>query len=143
MVFRILADITILFHIVWILFIVFGIIFAFRKSRIAFLHIAGLLFSLLLNLAGWYCPLTYLENYLRVIGESNNDYSGSFIANYLSYLIYPDLPEFYIRIGGILFVVINLVGYAYILKKSIGKNSQCRGRFPIGPIRRTGPTEEH
>jgi len=115
MIYKILADITILLHLIWILFLISGIIFAHKKSKIAFLHVAGLAFTLLLNLMQWYCPLTYLENYLRLLSSSNASYTGSFIINYLEKIIYPDLPELYLRIGAISFVVLNIFGYAYLV----------------------------
>ena len=114
MIYKILADITILLHLIWILFLISGIIFAYKKSKIAFLHVAGLVFTLFLNLMQWYCPLTYLENYLRLLSSSNASYTGSFIINYLDQIIYPDLPEPYLRIGAISFVVLNIFGYAYL-----------------------------
>jgi len=117
MIYRFLADFTILLHFLWILFIVFGFIFALIKSKIAFLHIAGLLFSVLLNIMGWYCPLTYLENYLHILHGSKTTYTGSFIINFLNHLIYPDLPEKFIRIGEVFFVCLYIIGYAYLAKK--------------------------
>ena len=117
MVYRILADITIVVHFFWILFLIFGIFFALKRSKIAFLHMAGLFFSLVLNFFGWYCPLTYIENYLYVAIRSNAYYTGSFITTYLNHLIYLDLPERYIRIGGIVFVLINLIVYIYLAQK--------------------------
>ncbi|MBW2609025.1 MAG: DUF2784 domain-containing protein [Deltaproteobacteria bacterium] len=117
MIFRILADITILLHLAWILFLISGFIFALKKSKIAFFHIAGLVFTFFLNLMQWHCPLTYLENYLRVLSNSNTNYTGSFIINYSENIIYLDLPELYLRISAIFFVVLNIIGYAYLIIK--------------------------
>ena len=114
---RFLVDFTIVLHFFWILFLIFGFIFALIKSKIALLHVAGLLFALFLNVMGWYCPLTYLENYLHALHDSNSTYAGSFIMNYLEHLIYPDLPEKYIRIGEILLVSLYIIGYAYLAKR--------------------------
>ena len=114
---RYLADFIIILHFVWILFLIFGFIFALIESKIAFLHVAGLLFALFLNVMGWYCPLTYLEHYLYALHDSEATYTGPFIIDFLSHLIYPDLPEKYIRIGGILFVCLYVVGYAYLAKR--------------------------
>jgi hypothetical protein len=117
MTYKILADITIIIHFLWILFLIFGILFAIKGSKIAFLHIGGLIFSFLLNIFGWYCPLTHLENYLHSASHLGAYYAGSFITNYLNLIIYLDLPLNYIRIGGIVFVALNLIGYAYLIKK--------------------------
>jgi hypothetical protein len=117
MIYKILTDLTVVFHFLWILFIVFGLIFAIRRSRIAWVHLGGLLFSIFLNLMGWYCPLTYAEYYLRSLYGHGDTYSGSFIAHYLELIIYPDLPESTIRIGGIVFVCLNLVVYGILVKR--------------------------
>jgi hypothetical protein len=118
MIYKILADISLLFHFLWILFLVFGVIFVLRRSKIAWLHLGGLLFSFFINIIGWYCPLTYLENYLRMFCNRDMTYSGSFMLHYLGHflgaIIYPDLPETTIRTGALLFVCLNLVVYAII-----------------------------
>lgn len=117
MLYNLLAHITILLHFVWILFLIFGFIFALRKSKIALVHVAGLLFSLVLNIFGWYCPLTYLESYLRYLHDTQSTYSGPFILHYMERIIYPDIPALYIRAGEIIFVIFYLVFYTYMAKK--------------------------
>jgi len=116
-IYRVLADLTVLVHFLWILFILSGVIFALKRSKIAWVHLGGLLFSLVLNLFGWYCPLTYLENYLHSLHPGYLTYGGSFIAHYMEQIVYPELPEKIIRIGGILFVCLNVVIYLVVGKK--------------------------
>jgi hypothetical protein len=112
-----LAILTLLLHFLWILFIVFGFVFALKGSKLAFVHLGGLLFSLAINLFGWYCPLTYLENYLYHLQGARLGYGGSFIIHYLEMLIYPDVAERSIRVGEIAFVIVNLMAYTVLLKK--------------------------
>jgi len=114
-----LAILTLFLHLLWILFIVFGFVFALRGSKLAFIHLGGLLFSLVINLFGWYCPLTYLENYLYHLQAKGLIYSGSFIIHYLERLIYPNVAEKTIRIGEIVFVIVNLMAYTVLLKKHL------------------------
>ena len=116
-----LASLAILCHFLWIPFLVFGVIFVFKGSKIALIHLAGLLFSLLLNLLGWYCPLTYLENYLQQIHDRGLAYSGSFLVHYLEPIIYPNLSERTIRIGGIAFVILNLFAYGVLAGRYLRK----------------------
>ena len=116
-IYKLLAHFTILLHFLWILFLIFGVFFALRRPKIALFHLAGLFFSLILNIFGWYCPFTYLENYLRCLHDVKSTYSGPFIANYLELIIYPDLPVLYIRAGEILFVIFYGIFYAYLAKK--------------------------
>lgn len=117
MTYRVLADFVIVVHFLWILFLISGFILALIRSKIAFLHVAGLLFTLFLNIMGWYCPLTYVENYLHTLSGSTSTYSESFIATYFYHLIYPDLPEKYIRIGDIVFFCLYLSAYGYLAKR--------------------------
>ena len=117
MIYKVLADLTILFHFLWILFLIFGVVFAIKRSKIAWFHLGGLLFSLFINMLGMYCPLTYLENYLRSTHRASGPYPGSFIAHYLERIIYLNLPERTIRMGEILFVCLNLVVYGVLAKR--------------------------
>ncbi|MBL7174902.1 MAG: DUF2784 domain-containing protein [Desulfobacteraceae bacterium] len=117
MAFRIMADLTLIVHFFWILFLILGFVFALTRSKIALLHMAGLLFTLILNLVGWYCPLTYLENYLYALNDPRSAYTGSFIINYLQHIIYLDLPGQYIRIVGISFAVLSIGIYVYLIKR--------------------------
>jgi len=117
LLYDLLLSVTLVLHFLWILFLVFGVVFALKGSKIAWFHLGGLLFSLFINIVGLYCPLTYLENYLRYTCGNEGMYSGSFIAHYLEPIIYPNLSEMTIRIGEILFVCTNLVIYGVFAKK--------------------------
>ena len=117
MIYGLLILFTILLHLVWILFLVFGVFLVLKWHRIAWVHLAGLLFSLVLNVFGWYCPLTYLENDLRYLQDVESTYSGPFIVEYLERIIYPDLPAFYIRAAEIVFVLLYMVLYVYLARK--------------------------
>jgi hypothetical protein len=122
MLYRVLADLSVLFHFIWILFLIFGIIFALKRSKWAWLHLGGLLFSFCINVLGMYCPLTYLENYFRTSQADVGAYTGSFIVHYLELIIYPDVPEKIIRLGEILFVCINLCVYGVLAKRYLGRS---------------------
>lgn len=119
-----LAILTLLLHLLWILFIVFGFVFALKGSKLAFIHLGGLLFSLVINLFGWYCPLTYLENYLYHVQDRALGYSGSFIIHYLERLIYLDVSERTLRVGEIAFVIVNLMAYSVLLKRHLRRTKK-------------------
>jgi hypothetical protein len=112
-----LADITLVVHLLWILFLVFGFLFALRRSRIAYVHLAGLIFALLLNAVGEYCPLTYLENHFRSLEDRRLLYSTSFIARNLESFVYPEIPEPLLRRGESLLAFFYLLLYGYWAKK--------------------------
>jgi len=122
---RLLIDITIAAHFLWILFLVFGFVFALKGSKIAFLHLGGLVFALVLNALGWYCPLTHVENYFRSLHGVYSTYSTSFIMRYLEPLVYPHIPENLLRGGEILLTILYLLVYGYWAKK-VGLWSRLR-----------------
>jgi len=113
-----LADITVVVHFLWILFLIFGFVFALRGSRIAYVHLGGLMFALILNALGWYCPLTHLEDYFRSLHDAPSAYPTSFIARGVEKFVYPDIPEKLLRGGEILLTVLYLVVYGYWAKKT-------------------------
>ena len=112
-----LIDITITVHLLWILFLVFGFVFALKGSRIAYVHLGGLVFALVLNAMGWYCPLTYVENYFRALRDVHSIYSTSFMMKYIETLVYPDIPENLLRGGEMVLTALYILVYAYWAKK--------------------------
>jgi len=142
-----LVDITITVHLLWILFLVFGFVFALKGSRIAYVHLGGLAFALVLNAMGWYCPLTYVENYFRALHDVHAIYSTSFMMKYVEKFVYPDIPENILRAGEIVLTALYILVYAYWAKKagvwgrvkglySRALDSRLRGND--GDTRRTG-----
>ena len=117
MVYRLLGDAVIILHFLWILFILFGLFIGVKYGRLIWVHLGGLVFTLILNIGGWFCPLTYLENHLYGLYNSQLAYGGSFVGQYLQKLIYLDLDEVYLRIAAVIWVAINLGGYVYLFKK--------------------------
>jgi len=116
MIFRVLAHLVLFIHFAWILFLALGFAFALKRSKLAWLHLGGLFFALILNLFEWYCPLTYFENYLYYKGDMKSAYSEPFIIQYLEKFIYPDLPEKHIRIGEIIFLSFYIGVYIYFFE---------------------------
>ncbi|WP_427311822.1 DUF2784 domain-containing protein [Cupriavidus sp. H39] len=83
-----LADLVVIAHGLFILFVVAGGLLALRWPRVAWLHLPAAAWGVLIEWAGWICPLTPLENALRhAAGEAR--YSGGFVERYLLPLIYP------------------------------------------------------
>jgi hypothetical protein len=123
-----LADIVLVAHLLWILFLVFGFVFALKRSKIAYLHLGGLLFALVLNARGWYCPLTHAENYFRSLHDLHSTYSTSFIMRLVQNLVYPDVPESLLRGGEIILTVFYILVYGYWAKR-VGVWRRIRRRF--------------
>ena len=61
----------------------------FRLSRWAWAHVPAFIWGALIEFNNWVCPLTPLEQRLRVAaGESG--YSGGFVEHYILPLLYPE-----------------------------------------------------
>ena len=120
--FQLAADLVLLLHFGFILFVVAGGILAFRWPWIAWLHIPAAAWGATAVITGWICPLTPLENMLRQAGGSTG-YSESFIEHYLLPVIYPSGLEREVFIAmGIAVIVINLAIYTgFFLRKAYCK----------------------
>ncbi|HBH60602.1 MAG TPA: hypothetical protein DDX85_02430 [Nitrospiraceae bacterium] len=85
------ADIIVCIHFLWIVFLIFGALWGRRSLRIKKIHIGGIIFAILIQTIGWYCPLTYLEAWLRSMHDSSQRYYDGFIAYYVEKIVYIDL----------------------------------------------------
>lgn len=88
MPYALLADLILLLHAAFILFVVFGGLLVFWRRGIAWFHIPCAAWGILIEIRGWVCPLTYLENDLRAAANTSG-YAGGFIDHYLMPLVYP------------------------------------------------------
>jgi hypothetical protein len=114
MPYRIGADLMLLAHFVFALFAVFGGLLAFYNSAWPWVHIPVVLWSSVVNLMSWTCPLTPIENALR-IRAGQVGYSGGFIQHYIGRAVYPrGMPRQLELVAGISIVVGNVLLYAVV-----------------------------
>jgi len=117
MSYRILADLVVVIHFGFILFVIFGGLLAIRRRWILFLHLPAATWGALIEFRGWFCPLTTLEWTLRQAGGSAV-YDRSFIEHYLVPIIYPDrlTPELQAALG-MAVLLINGAVYSWLLRQ--------------------------
>ena len=115
--YALLADLTLLLHGLFILFVVLGGFLVFWRRCVAWLHLPCAAWGALIEFKGWVCPLTYLENDLR-IAAGKDGYAAGFIDHYLVPLVYPSglTSETQILLG-LAVIVINIFIYAFALRK--------------------------
>ena len=89
MICLILADAILVLHLTFVLFVVLGAFLVLRRRKLMWVHLPVVIWGALIEFAGWICPLTPLENWLRARG-GDRGYSGGFIDHYLGALIYPE-----------------------------------------------------
>jgi hypothetical protein len=85
---RLLADAVLVFHLLFIAFALAGGLLVWYWRPAAWLHLPVLGWAALVEFNGWICPLTPLENRLRLAGGAAG-YEGGFVEHYLLPLIYP------------------------------------------------------
>jgi hypothetical protein len=112
-----LADAVIVFHFLFIVFVVAGGLLVLRRPRLAFLHLPAAFWGAFIEFSGGICPLTPLENHLRLLGGGSR-YSGDFIVQYLIPVIYPANLTVSIQyvLGGVV-IAANLMVYLFIIRK--------------------------
>ncbi len=114
--YAVLADLTVLVHALFVLFVVFGGVAVLRRHRLAWLHLPAALWGVMIELGGWVCPLTYLENHFRRLGGESG-YSGTFLARYLEPVLYPlGLTRHSQVVFGLLALFVNLAIYVRVLR---------------------------
>jgi hypothetical protein len=112
---RLAIAAVVLLHLVFIATVVFGGFLVLRRRRFAWVQLPVLLWGAAVNLAGWPCPLTTLENALRARGGLA-PYPGSFVAHYLLPAGLTHLGGLHLEVAvGILVLSVNGVVYAYLL----------------------------
>lgn len=108
MLYRLLADIVVLVHFAFIVFVAVGGLLAWRWPGVLKLHVPSVIWSLSIVTIGFNCPLTPLEKLFRgLAGEE--EYSGGFIDRYVEGVVYPESLTPVLRA---LVVVTVVVGYA-------------------------------
>lgn len=123
MLIRWLADLVVGLHLLFVAFVVLGGLLTLRWPRVAWIHVPAALWGIAVEYAGWICPLTPLENWLRrQAGQAG--YPGGFVEHYLLPLLYPaDLARPTQWVLGTLVLAINVAIYGHLLAKRKGSRS--------------------
>lgn len=88
MLYRILAETVLVVHLAYVLFAVLGGLLALRWRWVVWLHLPAAAWAVLIMAFGWVCPLTPLENHLRLrAGQAG--YEGGFLEHYIVSVLYP------------------------------------------------------
>ena len=110
-----LANLTLITHLIFILFVIFGGLLFFIISKVIYIHLPALIWGIYIELTSSVCPLTYLENWL-LYQSGLTTYSNSFINNYILPTIYPEHLTAGLQIYlGISLITINIFIYGLII----------------------------
>jgi hypothetical protein len=114
MLYRILADLLVIVHLAFILFVVCGGLLVLWRKWMVFIHLPTVAWGAMIEFLNWACPLTVWEQRLQKAGGEAG-YSGNFIDHYLLPIIYPaGLNEPMQFILGIIVISINVLIYSFV-----------------------------
>jgi hypothetical protein len=117
MLYRLLADLVVVLHFAFVLFVVLGGLFALRWPRAAWIHLPVAVWGAGIELVQGICPLTPLENRLRRLGGEAG-YSGGFVEHYVLPVLYPAELSRDVQLGlGIFVIVLNVAIYTLVWRR--------------------------
>ena len=126
MLYRLLADTLVVAHLAFVAFVLFGGLLALRWRAVPWLHLPAAAWGAAIEVFGWICPLTPLENRLRRAGGEAG-YGGGFVENYLLPVLYPGgLTRDVQLLLAVLVLVVNVVVYAVVLRRRRGRRRRAR-----------------
>ena len=115
--YRFAADLTLILHLLFIVFVLFGGLLCLHRTRWLWLHLPSMLWGVWVEWAGWVCPLTPLENHFRQ-SASGQGYRDDFVEHYLIPLIYPEQLTVSLQwFLGSLVLAINIFIYYYVFQR--------------------------
>jgi Protein of Unknown function (DUF2784) len=126
MIWSLFADALVIAHFGFTAFVIFGGFLTWRWPRVAFAHLPALAWGIWVEASHSICPLTPLENNLRIRGGEAG-YSGGFLAHYLGGILYPAGLTLHIQwLLAVVLIGLNVLAYGCL----IARKSRARGRFP-------------
>ena len=124
--YQLLADLVLIVHLAFVVFVLCGGLLVLRWQWIAWLHLPAAGWGAVVEFTGWICPLTPLENWLREQG-GETPYSSDFIAQYLLPVLYPgDLTRGLQLLLGTGVVVLNAAVYWWLWQMQVRGASRNR-----------------
>ena len=103
-----LADLVVIVHVAFILFVAAGAVLAWRWPKMLWFHLLAVVYAVAILTIHFDCPLTPLEKHLRTMADQQA-YRGGFVRHYLTNVVYPGAMTPYLRaLAGVCIII----GYA-------------------------------
>ena len=124
MAYNFFADFVVVIHFAFVLFAVLGALLAIWWRKFFYLHLPAAVWAAWIEFSGRICPLTPLENWLRLKGGGAG-YGGDFVGHYILAVLYPSglTRKVQFALGGVV-VGLNMIIYGYILFARKGRGGQ-------------------
>lgn len=127
MFWRFAADVVVIVHFAFVVFVVLGGFLVLRWRRLAWIHIPAAIWGALIEFAGWICPLTPLEQRLRLRGGEAG-HAGGFVEHYLLPQLYPaGLTRQTQWVLGAFVLLVNVVAYGIVIYRYRRMRTADRG----------------
>jgi len=111
------ADLLVLLHLGFVMFVVGGGFLVARHPWLAVLHLPAVAWGAWIEFSGGICPLTPLENRLRRLG-GGEVYQGDFVERYLLPVLYPAQLTVSVQQGlGAVVIAVNVLAYAWVWRR--------------------------
>ncbi|MHC2144511.1 DUF2784 domain-containing protein [Pseudomonas sp. 210_17 TE3656] len=117
MLYRLSADGLVLFHLLFILFVLFGGLLVLKWRGVLWWHLPAVCWGIAVEFFHLFCPLTDWENHLRqAAGQAG--YEGGFIEHYILPVIYPAglTPGIQVLLGSVV-VLVNVLVYLQVIRQ--------------------------
>ena len=115
--YRVLADLVVVAHLVFIIYALFGGLFGLWRKWSLWVHLPTAAWIAVIEFQGWICPLTPLENMLRSAGGASG-YEAGFVEHYLIPVLYPPglTRTIQLMLGGVA-IAVNVAVYLFVLHR--------------------------
>ena len=117
MFYRLLADLVVVAHLVFIVYALFGGLRGLWRKWSLWVHLPTAVWIAVIEFQGWICPLTPLENMLRSAGGASA-YEAGFVEHYLIPVLYPPglTRTMQVMLGGVA-IAVNVAVYLFVLHR--------------------------
>jgi len=113
------ADLLVVGHLAFVLFVALGGLLVRRWRRLAWVHLPCALYGTAVEVWGWVCPLTPLEQSLRRTAGQRG-YGGGFVEHYLGGVLYPQgWHHLHLWLAAAV-VVVNVAAYTWAFRQPRG-----------------------
>jgi hypothetical protein len=123
MAYRLLADLVVGVHLVYLAFVAIGGALAWRWRRLVWPHLAALTVALVSVTVGFDCPLTNVEKWLRR-RAGDHPYHGGFIDHYIVGTLVPRGDD---RLVQVVIALTALVLYGSIVRGGRRRTTRVTG----------------
>jgi hypothetical protein len=121
------ADLLVIAHLLFVAFVMAGGLLLLRWPGLIWLHLPAVAWGAYIEFSGAICPLTPLENQLR-LAAGQATYSGGFVDRYVLPVLYPENLTATIQQGlGLLVLLVNLAIYIGLYRRRRARNRQAQG----------------